>query len=112
VIVDDAHATTEGQFRLTIPIGHAAFYPLFDLFADDLKEQNRKATFDADRRTSSTSSPPAAPPTNPAMAHPSPAVTWPATAAAAPVSLPDIRAGETRALPVARRSSVIMPITL
>ncbi|MBN6040040.1 DEAD/DEAH box helicase [Amycolatopsis sp. 195334CR] len=49
VVVDDAHAalaTTEGQFRLTIPIGHEAFYPLFDLFADDLKEQNRKATFD------------------------------------------------------------------
>lgn len=49
VVVDDAHAalaTTEGQFRLTIPVGHEAFLPLFDLFADDLVEQNRKACLD------------------------------------------------------------------
>jgi hypothetical protein len=49
VVVDDAHAAlarTEGQFRLTIPAGHDAFMPLFDLFADDLVTQNRKACLD------------------------------------------------------------------
>lgn len=49
VVVDDAHAalaTAEEQFRLTIPAGHAAFLPLFDLFADELNEQNRKACLD------------------------------------------------------------------
>ncbi|GAA4626971.1 DEAD/DEAH box helicase family protein [Actinoallomurus vinaceus] len=49
VVVDDAHAAlarTEGQFRLTIPFGHDAFIELFDLFADDLLQQNRKACLD------------------------------------------------------------------
>jgi hypothetical protein len=49
VVVDDAHAalaTTEGQFRLTIPLGHAAYTPLWDLFVSDLMEQNRKAVLD------------------------------------------------------------------
>lgn len=49
VVVDDAHAalaTTEGQFRLTIPADHPAFTDLFDLFAGDLVTQNRKAFLD------------------------------------------------------------------
>lgn len=49
VVVDDAHAalaTTEGQFRLTIPAEHPAFMPILGLFTDDLTEQNRKAYLD------------------------------------------------------------------
>lgn len=49
VIVDDAHAalaTTEAQFRLTIPAGHPAYEPLTDLFASDLKAQSPKGWAD------------------------------------------------------------------
>ncbi|QHN31195.1 DEAD/DEAH box helicase [Gordonia amarae] len=45
VIVDDAHAalaTTEGQFRLSIPRSHAAYEALIDLFAADLRVQSNK----------------------------------------------------------------------
>ncbi|HYQ68109.1 hypothetical protein [Actinophytocola sp.] len=47
--IDAAHAAlarTEGQCRLTIPAGHDAFMPLFDLFVVDLIAQNRKACLD------------------------------------------------------------------
>jgi hypothetical protein len=43
VVVDDAHAalaTTEGQFRLTVPAEHEAYVPLRDLFATDLRAQS------------------------------------------------------------------------
>ncbi|MFB9685981.1 DEAD/DEAH box helicase [Amycolatopsis plumensis] len=49
VVVDDAHAalaTTEGQFRLTIPVDHAAYAPLWNLFVNELVQQNRKAVAD------------------------------------------------------------------
>jgi len=49
VIVDDAHAalaTTEGQFRLTIPIEHPACAPLVNLFAEDLRAQSANAWAD------------------------------------------------------------------
>ena len=45
VVVDDAHAalaTTEGQFRLTIPNDHTAYKKLLTLFAADLKNQSLK----------------------------------------------------------------------
>nr|AIU93445.1 hypothetical protein LRS1606.11 [Rhodococcus sp. NS1] len=45
VIVDDAHAalaTTEGQFRLTIPEAHVAYKELVDLFEADLRTQSHK----------------------------------------------------------------------
>ena len=43
VVVDDAHAalaTTEGQFRLTVPCGHEAYGGLLHLFGDDLRGQS------------------------------------------------------------------------
>jgi hypothetical protein len=43
VVVDDAHAalaTTEGQFRLTVPSSHTAYAPLVDMFATDLRGQS------------------------------------------------------------------------
>ena len=43
VVVDDAHAalaTTEGQFRLTVPREHLAYAGLLDLFGDDLRGQS------------------------------------------------------------------------
>ena len=49
VVVDDAHAalaTTESQFRLTIPADHPAFTALLDLFDGDLVKENRKACLD------------------------------------------------------------------
>lgn len=45
VIVDDAHAalaTTEGQFRLSIPASHGAYAKLVDLFEADLRDQSYK----------------------------------------------------------------------
>jgi hypothetical protein len=45
VVVDDAHAalaTTEGQFRLTIPSNHIAYRQLVGLFEKDLAEQSKK----------------------------------------------------------------------
>ena len=45
VVVDDAHAalaTTEGQFRLTIPADHVAYGEILGLFADDLRDQSAK----------------------------------------------------------------------
>lgn len=49
VVVDDAHAalaTTEGQFRLTIPAAHPAYAHLLALFASDLQQQNPKTWYD------------------------------------------------------------------
>ncbi|MEV0811235.1 DEAD/DEAH box helicase [Micromonospora sp. NPDC050200] len=49
VVVDDAHsalATTEGQFRLLIPAGHAAYPRLVDMFAADLRHQTAKGWAD------------------------------------------------------------------
>lgn len=46
VIVDDAHAalaTTEGQFRLTIPATHPAYAELTGLFWQDLRQQSANA---------------------------------------------------------------------
>jgi hypothetical protein len=43
IVVDDAHAalaTTEGQFRLTVPSDHPAYAGLVDLFAVDLRAQS------------------------------------------------------------------------
>lgn len=43
VVVDDAHAalaTTEGQFRLTVPSDHEAYDGLLDLFEADLRAQS------------------------------------------------------------------------
>lgn len=45
VVVDDAHAalaTTEGQFRLTIPAQHPAYEALLRMFAADLQHQSAK----------------------------------------------------------------------
>lgn len=45
VVVDDAHAalaTTEGQFRLTIPANHTAYKDLLKIFAADLQQQSAK----------------------------------------------------------------------
>ncbi|WP_230687067.1 DEAD/DEAH box helicase [Catellatospora vulcania] len=45
VVVDDAHAalaTTEGQFRLTIPNSHSAYETLLTWFTEDLKQQSVK----------------------------------------------------------------------
>ncbi len=45
IIVDDAHAalaTTEKQFRLTVPANHGAYPKLLDLFAADLQSQSAK----------------------------------------------------------------------
>jgi hypothetical protein len=45
VVIDDAHAalaTTEGQFRLSVPSDHTAYRALLDLFAADLREQSAK----------------------------------------------------------------------
>ncbi|ODU05876.1 MAG: DEAD/DEAH box helicase [Pseudonocardia sp. SCN 72-86] len=45
VVVDDAHAalaTTEGQFRLTVPADHDAYPKLLALFAADLQHQSIK----------------------------------------------------------------------
>jgi hypothetical protein len=49
VLMDDAHASmdiTEQQFSLQIPREHAAYGKLFDLFADDIKNQSYKAFLD------------------------------------------------------------------
>jgi hypothetical protein len=49
VVVDDAHAalaTTEGQFRLTVPAGHEAYAKLLELFATDLQQQSVKVLED------------------------------------------------------------------
>jgi hypothetical protein len=49
VVVDDAHAalaTTEGQFRLTIPAQHPATRKLFDLFRSAAEGQSQKAWLD------------------------------------------------------------------
>lgn len=49
VIVDDAHAalaTTEGQFRLTIPASHNAYKGLLQMFATDLQHQSSKGWSD------------------------------------------------------------------
>lgn len=49
VVVDDAHAalaTTEGQFRLSIPAQHPAGRKLFDLFQGVVMEQSEKAWLD------------------------------------------------------------------
>lgn len=46
VIVDDAHAalaTTESQFRLTVPPDHEAYTKIIKLFAGDLQEQSPKS---------------------------------------------------------------------
>ncbi|MFI7633917.1 DEAD/DEAH box helicase [Nonomuraea sp. NPDC049400] len=43
VVVDDAHAalaTTEGQFRLTIPDTHDAYGAILDMFEEDLRHQS------------------------------------------------------------------------
>ncbi|ABW16053.1 helicase c2 [Parafrankia sp. EAN1pec] len=48
-VVDDAHAalaTTEGQFRLTIPFEHPAMRKLFDLFHSAAEGQSQKAWLD------------------------------------------------------------------
>lgn len=49
VIVDDAHAalaSAEGQFRLTVPAGHAAYEPLMQIFEADCRDQSPKAWAD------------------------------------------------------------------
>jgi hypothetical protein len=46
VVVDDAHAalaTTEGQFRLTVPASHPAYEGLLALFGSDVRAQSPKA---------------------------------------------------------------------
>lgn len=45
VVVDDAHAalaTTEGQFRLSIPLEHPACFKLFELLGPAVSEQSQK----------------------------------------------------------------------
>lgn len=47
VVIDDAHAclaTVEGQFTLQLPRAEAAFQPLLDLFADDMRTQSEVGT--------------------------------------------------------------------
>ncbi|WP_394622297.1 DEAD/DEAH box helicase (plasmid) [Lentzea sp. JNUCC 0626] len=49
VVVDDAHAalaTTEGQFRLSIPVEHPACLKLFELFGPAVAEQGQKTWLD------------------------------------------------------------------
>ncbi|MGQ5593948.1 DEAD/DEAH box helicase [Streptomyces sp. ESR1.13] len=49
VVVDDAHAalaTTEGQFRLTIPASHSTYTAITALFAADLQHQSAKGWSD------------------------------------------------------------------
>ncbi|OLF06259.1 DEAD/DEAH box helicase [Actinophytocola xanthii] len=49
VVVDDAHAalaTTEGQFRLTIPVEHPACLKLFELLGPAVAEQSEKTWLD------------------------------------------------------------------
>jgi hypothetical protein len=49
VVVDDAHAalaTTEGQFRLSIPVEHPACLKLFELFGPAVSEQGQKTWLD------------------------------------------------------------------
>lgn len=51
VVVDDAHAalaTTEGQFRLNLPVEHPACRELFDLFGPAVAEQSEKTWRDID----------------------------------------------------------------
>lgn len=49
LVVDDAHAAlarTEESTRLSIPAGHPTYDKLFDMFAEDLATQNKKALLD------------------------------------------------------------------